>query len=81
MNVNLIKIGNSLGIRLPKAIINQLRLGNTLDMQVENDALVIRNAHSKRKGWAAAAEQCNKACDDKFDDWDILSSEFPEEKE
>ena len=38
--------GNSQGIRIPKDILNQLELGisDTLDISVQNDAIVLKRA-------------------------------------
>lgn len=81
MLVNLIKIGNSKGIRLPKAIIDQLNLEDHLDLEIENEAIVIRPAKQPRSGWARAAAQCHSAGEDSLDDWDTVTSEFPEDIE
>ncbi len=81
MLVNLIKIGNSKGIRLPKAIIDQLNLEDQLDLEVENEAIVIRPAKQPRSGWAGAAAQCHNAGEDSLDDWDTVACEFPEDIE
>ncbi len=61
MHVSLIKIGNSQGIRLPKTIVEQLSLSEELDLQVIDDAVVIRNAAIPRAGWAQAAVRCHSA--------------------
>ncbi len=79
MHVNLIKIGNSQGIRLPKAVIEQLGLGDELELQITANAIVIRNAKKPRSAWAQAAAQCHSAGDDVLDDWDVVTGEFPEE--
>ena len=78
MHVHLIKIGNSQGIRLPKAIVDQLGLDNDLDLQVTDDAVVIRNAPHPRSGWAQAAAQCHSVGDDLLEDWDSVTSDLPE---
>ncbi len=78
MHVSLVKIGNSQGIRLPKAIIDQLGLGSELDLQVSNDAVVIRNTTTPRSGWKEAAAQCHEAGDDLLEDWDAVTLDFPE---
>ena len=79
MHVSLIKIGNSQGIRLPKTIVEQLSLSEELDLQVIDDAVVIRNAAIPRASWAQAAVRCHSAGDDQFEDWDAVTSDFPED--
>ena len=76
MHTKLIKVGNSQGIRLPKAIIEQAGLEKDLDLSIENGAVIIRPVHSVRKGWARAAAECRAAGDDLLEDWDIVIVDF-----
>ena len=65
MQVSIRPFGNSRGIVIPKALLNQLGLSDVADMSIENDALVIRKpASSTREGWAQAAEQIAAAGED-----------------
>ena len=65
MQVSIRPFGNSRGIVIPKALLNQLGLSHVADMSIENDALVIRKpASSTREGWAQAAEQIAAAGED-----------------
>ncbi|WP_024336600.1 AbrB/MazE/SpoVT family DNA-binding domain-containing protein [Desulfotignum balticum] len=55
----LIKIGNSQGIRIPKAIINQARLEDKqLEFKIIDDGLLIQTVKKNREGWK---EQFDKA--------------------
>ena len=47
----IVRIGNSQGIRIPHALLQQLRLDSDVEMSVEDDQLVIRAARSARAGW------------------------------
>ena len=59
------KMGNSQGVLIPKPILTQLGLVDEVDMEVENDALVIRRPKDKpRHGWAEAAKAIAEAGDD-----------------
>ena len=69
MRTTLIRIGNSWGVRLPKAVIEQTRLGPDLELEVVNGAVVIRNARTVREGWSAAAAACHAAGDDQLGGW------------
>jgi antitoxin MazE len=51
MKVGLIRIGNSRGIRIPKPLIEQCRLGDTVEMHIEQNRLVITPERSARKEW------------------------------
>jgi antitoxin MazE len=55
MKARLVQIGNSRGVRLPKAVIEQVGLEDEIDIQVEDHRLVIVPAGRPRAGWAAAA--------------------------
>jgi antitoxin MazE len=48
---NIVRIGNSRGLRIPKALLEQLDLGERVAMSVEGDQLVIRAARRPREGW------------------------------
>ena len=76
MRIDLVQIGNSQGIRLPKAIIEQAQLTDKLDLEVSEGAIIIRSANRPREAWEAAAIACHTSGDDQFDDWDATTSDF-----
>ncbi len=47
MKVNIISIGNSKGIRIPKSIIDQCHFNNEAELEVENNKLVIKPVKKK----------------------------------
>ena len=51
----LVKIGNSRGIRLPKALIDDAGLTGEVDIHAEPGLITVRPVDSPRKGWAEAA--------------------------
>ncbi len=51
MHIDLVQIGNSQGIHLPKAIIEQAPLTDVLDLEVAEGAIIIRSAHQPREAW------------------------------
>lgn len=58
MLVSVIQIGNSRGIRLPKAILDQLNVSEKLDLEVENQQIVLRPVQSDpRYGWDKAFKE------------------------
>ena len=75
MHTNLIQIGNSRGVRLPKAIIEAAGLSDNLDLEVRDGAVVIRAARSVRSNWAQAAIACREAGDDIMEDWDVTAGD------
>lgn len=54
MKTQLVRIGNSRGIRIPKPLIEQCRLGDTVDVRVENDCLIIAPGRAPRERWEEA---------------------------
>ena len=48
------RIGTSRGIRIPKAVIEQCGLGDTVEAHVEKDRLVIAPERRARQGWKKA---------------------------
>jgi len=83
---SLIQIGNSQGIRIPKAIIKQANLsGKELEFKIVENGLLIRSIKQPRKDWKEKFEKpFSSKSEDKFDtEWlnAPLSSEEDEEWE
>ena len=76
MRIDLVRIGNSQGIRLPKAIIEQAQLTDELDLEVSEGAIIIRSAKRPRAAWDEAALSCHAAGEDRLDDWDATTADF-----
>lgn len=55
MKAQLIRIGNSRGVRLPKAVIEQAGLTEEVDLEVRGSTVVIAATGRVRAGWADAA--------------------------
>ena len=49
-----IKIGNSRGIRIPKAVLERLHLTDAVELVVKEDHLEVRPGRKPREGWAEA---------------------------
>jgi antitoxin MazE len=54
MKVNLVKIGNSQGIRIPKPLLEQCAFGSVAELEVRDGALVITPVERGRADWDAA---------------------------
>ncbi len=76
MQAKLINIGNSQGVRLPKAVIEQAGLTDKLDIEVSGDAVIIRSTKRLRENWGVAAADCRQAGEDQLDDWDATTGDF-----
>jgi antitoxin MazE len=46
-----IRAGKLWGLRIPKALIDQLNLGGGVEIAVHGDRLVIQSASRRREGW------------------------------
>ncbi len=55
MDTRLIQIGNSRGIRIPKALVEAARLDTPLRLRVVDSGLLIERVDDPRAGWAEAA--------------------------
>ncbi len=76
MQAKLIRIGNSQGVRLPKAVVEQAGLTDKLDIQVSGDAVIIRSTKQPRENWDSAAEVCHQSGEDQLRDWDVTTGDF-----
>ena len=54
MRTKVIRIGNSRGVRIPKPLLAHAGLSDSVEMDVEDGALVIRRAAGARAGWDEA---------------------------
>ena len=76
MKAELIKIGNSQGIRIPKPIIEQCGLKKIVNIEVRDNSLIISSAQQRRRGWDKASALMHQRGDDRLLDADVIDSEF-----
>lgn len=74
-----VKIGNSRGIRIPRAIIEQVGLTDEVEMFVEGNKLIIRALGSPRQGWDAHFASMAEQGDDRLPD-EIAPTQWDEEE-
>ena len=70
MRAEIIRIGNSKGLRIPKAILEQCGLKTTVDLSVENHTLFITPYEEAREGWEDRFKLMAKNDDDTLLDAD-----------
>lgn len=81
MVINIVQIGNSKGIRIPKAILEQCRIESAVSLEVKNGKIVLEPVDSMpRQGWKEAFNRMHEAGDDELlvddsldldsDDWE-----------
>jgi antitoxin MazE len=81
IKTNIIKIGNSQGIRIPKLLLDQLNLGSEVEIEARDDHLVIRPARVPRQGWAEQFAEMAKLGEDTIPDWeDVVTTDWDQEE-
>jgi len=64
MEVSVIQIGNSKGLRLSKAILERYNIKDKVELILEKGQIVLRPLSAPRQGWEAAFRQMHEAGDD-----------------
>ena len=64
MRAAIVRIGNSRGLRIPRALLEQCGIGDAVDLSVEDGRLVLRPLTRARQGWAEAAADMAARGDD-----------------
>lgn len=72
MKARIVQIGNSQGIRIPKALLDETGLAGDVEISIVKGSLVIRPTRKARAGWAAAFRQMAQRCDDALLDPELL---------
>lgn len=65
MLVDIIKIGNSQGIRIPKNILKECDISNQVEVEVKNHNIFIKPVNP-RKNWEQFFKKMNENKDDKM---------------
>jgi len=76
---HIIRIGNSRGIRVPKALLDLAQLSEEVELRAEPGRLVVRSSRRPREGWAEAAFRMRQAGQDRLLD-EITPTRFDEEE-
>jgi antitoxin MazE len=84
VRTSIVRIGNSRGIRIPKALLDQCNLGSTVELEVQDGSLVVRPAERPRLGWDEAFRRMAAQGDDELldresigqTDWDATEWEW-----
>lgn len=65
MEVSIIQIGNSKGIRLNKSLLERYNIKDKIELVLEKDQLVIKPKATPRKGWESAFREMHETGEDK----------------
>jgi antitoxin MazE len=79
MKTQIIQIGNSQGVRIPKVLLEESRISGEVDVELHHDGILIRNAQRPRAGWDEAFKAMAENEDDDTAN-DMPATEF-EKKE
>lgn len=75
MELNIINIGNSKGIRLSKNILQKYNIGEKVELIFEKDFIILKAKPQPRKNWGKAFEEMHKNGDDRLQINDVFEDE------
>jgi len=78
MDLSIIKIGNSKGIRLSKTILEKYNIKDAVELILEKGHIVIRPKKDPRSGWEKSFQRMHEAGDDNLEFDDSLDDELLE---
>jgi antitoxin MazE len=79
MEISVIKIGNSKGIRLSKTLIDRYNIKDTVDLIMDKGQIILKPVSKPRKEWEKAFEKMAKNEDDNLLIDDVFDDENPGE--
>ncbi|WP_339738069.1 AbrB/MazE/SpoVT family DNA-binding domain-containing protein [uncultured Sunxiuqinia sp.] len=79
MEVSVIKIGNSKGIRLSKTMIDKYNIKDSVNLILEEDQIIIKPLSKSRIGWEKAFKEMAESGDDRLLIDDVFEDENLEE--
>lgn len=80
VRARMVRIGNSRGIRFPKVWLEQLQLGEEVELSIQQDKLPIRRARVTREGWGEAFRRMAGQQDDRPVDRAVVTQWDKEEE-
>lgn len=66
MILPVVRIGNSKGIRLPKALLEQCSITDSVDVEVKNEIITLRPHRQPRQGWAEKMKKMHEHHEDEL---------------
>jgi len=67
MKVNIVPIGNSKGVRIPKAVLAQCHISKSVEMEIKGNVILLKSSNQcPRFGWAQAFARMAQNKDDKL---------------
>lgn len=81
VRTRIIKIGNSRGIRIPKALLEHAGLSEEVELEAQQNQVVIRAVGKPRQGWEEAFRALAEHGDDQLVDEDLTGRTSWDEEE
>ena len=75
MDISIISIGNSKGIRLTKTLIEKYNIKDTMELVLEKSYIILKPKTSPRKGWDKSFKKMHENGDDQM----LISDVFEDE--
>ncbi len=75
MDIPVVQIGNSKGIRLSKTLIEKYNIKDSVELILEEECIIIKSKTEPRKGWEDSFKVMHESGDDKM----LISSVFNDE--
>ncbi len=79
MEISVINIGNSKGIRLSKTILEKYNIQEKLELILEEEQIILKPTTAPRKGWEKSFQKMNERGDDTLLLDDVFGDENFEE--
>ena len=76
MRLAIVSIGNSKGIRIPKAVLDKYQMKDSVEVEMRDDAIVLKPIRKPREGWEEAFRQMHQNGDDKLLIPDVFDDEI-----
>lgn len=73
MKTRIVKVGNSKGIRIPKVLLQQSKIGEEVELEARGNQILIRPASLPREGWEEAFRSMAEKEDDRLLDLTLAS--------
>jgi len=75
MEISIIKIGNSKGLRLSKTILKKYEIKDKVELILEKEQIILKPLTKPRRGWEKAFEKMHIDNDDKTLMIDVFNDE------
>lgn len=79
MQISIVQVGNSKGIRLNKMLLEKYQITDKVELILQDDCIMIKPIKKPRQGWAEAFQRMHENGDDELLIDDVFEDENLEE--